>query len=151
MRSEGSPNRRPTSIAGEQEHQDDVDLRQPQREIVGGVGADRHEAAGAERELTAIAGEDVEPDRGDRENEHRDQHLGIKILAGEQRHPKKRERDQDDDGPAILRDRKDRLVGVVRGLELADFAIEHGCHTRSMMRSPNRPCGRKSRNTSAST
>src|SRR5262249_24558744 len=137
--------------AGEQEDQDDVGLRQPQREIVGGVGADRHEAAGAERELAAIAGEDIEPYRGDRENEYRDQHLGIKILAGEQRHPEERERDQDDDRPAILRDREDRLVGVVGGLELADFAIEHGRHTRSMMRSPNRPCGRNSRNTSAST
>ena len=69
--------------AGEQEDQYDVGLRQPQREIVGRVGADRHEAAGAERELAAIAGEDIEPDCGDREDKHRDQHLGVKILARE--------------------------------------------------------------------
>ena len=65
-----------------------------QRQIVGGIGADRHEAAGAERELAAIAGEDVEPDRGDREDQHRDQHLGVEILAREQRHAEERERDE---------------------------------------------------------
>ena len=84
----------PTSIAisaAEQEHQDEVGLRQAQREIVGGVGADRHEAAGAERELAAIAGQDVEPDRGERQDQHRDQHLGVEILVGEQRHDQERE------------------------------------------------------------
>ena len=71
--------------AAEQEHQDDVGLRQPQREIVGGIGADRHEPAGAERHLAAIAGQDVESDRREREDQHRDQHLGVEVLAGEQR------------------------------------------------------------------
>ena len=68
MRSEGSPNRMPTSIAmtpAKRNTRMMFSLRQPQRQIVGGIGAHRHEAAGAERELAAIAGEDVEPDRCD--------------------------------------------------------------------------------------
>ena len=100
--------------------------RQAQREIVGRIGADRHEAAGPERDLAAIAGENVEPDRRDRQDQNRDQHLGVEILAGEQRHADERKHDQADDEPAVLRDRKDRLVGGIGGLELADFAIEHG-------------------------
>ena len=47
------------------------------------------------------------------------------------------------------------LVGDVAGLELAGLAVKHCLHpilqTRSMMRSPNRPCGRNSRKTRAST
>jgi len=55
-----------------------------------------------------------------------DQHLGVEILAGEQRHGEKAERDEGDDEPAVLRNGEDRLVGAVGGLELAGFAIEHG-------------------------
>ena len=62
-------------------------------EIVGGVGADRHETAGPERHLPAIAGQDVEPDGGDRQDQDRDQHLGVEILPGEQRHHQECERD----------------------------------------------------------
>jgi len=50
---------------------------------------------------------------------------------------------------------EDLLVGDVAGLELAGLAVKHCLHpilqTRSMIRSPNRPCGRNSRKTSAST
>jgi hypothetical protein len=55
--------------------------------------------------------------------------------------------------PAILGDRKDLLVGGVGSLELTVFSIEHALlpdQTRSMIFSPNSPCGLNSRKTSAS-
>jgi hypothetical protein len=112
--------------AAEQEDQDEVGFRHAQQQIVGCVRADRHEAAGAERKLPAIAGQDVEPDRGERQDQHRDQHLGVEVLVGEKRHRQEAERDQANHEPPILRDREDRLIGLVGGLELSGFAIEHG-------------------------
>ena len=44
------------------------------RQLVAGIGADPHEGAGAEREQAGIAGEDVEPDRRQREDQERDHH-----------------------------------------------------------------------------
>ena len=49
-------------------------LRKGGRQLVAGVGADAHEGAGAEREQAGIAGEDVEPDRREREDQERDHH-----------------------------------------------------------------------------
>ena len=58
--------------------------------------------------------------------------------------------ENDRDPDAVLPEGEDRLVRLVARLELPGFAIEHGDpHTRSMMRSPKRPCGRNSRKTSA--
>ena len=50
------------------------DAGEERRELVAGVGADPHEGAGAERQQPGIAGEDVEPDRGQREDQERDHH-----------------------------------------------------------------------------
>ena len=50
----------------------------------------------------------------------------------------------------VLQDREHRHVGGVVGLVLADLAIEHG-QIRSMIFSPNSPCGRTTRKPSAIT
>src|SRR5262249_29936832 len=84
------------------------------------------EPAGTQRQLAAIAGEDIQPDRRQRQDEHRDEYLGVEILIRHQRHAEEGNRDDDPDEPAILRDREDRLVGRVGGLVLPDFAVEHG-------------------------
>jgi CRISPR/Cas system CMR subunit Cmr4 (Cas7 group RAMP superfamily) len=44
------------------------------RQLVAGIGADAHEGAGAERHQAGIAGQDVEPDRRQREHQERDHH-----------------------------------------------------------------------------
>ena len=44
-----------------------------QHEVVRREGADRHERRGAERELARVAGEDVEAERREREDQERDQ------------------------------------------------------------------------------
>src|SRR5262249_5622986 len=107
--------------AAEQENENEIGFRQSQREIVCRIGAHRHEPARTERELAAIAGKKVEAERRDGKNQDRDQHLGIEILAGKQRHAKKSEGDQQNDKPAVLKNRKDRLIRLIRRLELADF------------------------------
>ena len=77
--------------------------------------------------------------------------LRKKLLPQERdRHEGDDENERDPD--PILPEGEDRLVRLVARLELPGFAIEHGDpQTRSMMRSPKRPCGRNSRKTSAIT
>ncbi len=112
--------------AGEQEHHDDVELRERRHQLVGGVGPDGHEPAGAERQLSGVAGEQVEADRGEREDDRRDQDRLQPVLVGRDGHDREGGHGQRDDEPAILRDREDRLVGGVAGLELAGLAVDHG-------------------------
>jgi hypothetical protein len=59
-----------------------------------------------------------------------------------------RQHHADDRSPA---ERQDRLIRPVGRLELASFAVIHRSipYTLSMIFSPNRPCGRNSRKTSA--
>ena len=52
-------------------------------ELERGVGAHRHEAAGAERELPRVAGQQVEPEGGQRVDQERDQHRLQPVLAGD--------------------------------------------------------------------
>jgi hypothetical protein len=47
-------------------------------------------------------------------------------LIGEQRQQQDREHQDGDHEPAILRDRENGLIGLIRGLELSGFAVEHG-------------------------
>ena len=65
----------------EDEDEDDVEPGKGGRELVRRVGADRHEAAGAERDLAAIADQQVEADRGEREDQERDQDRPQPVLA----------------------------------------------------------------------
>jgi hypothetical protein len=43
-------------------------------------------AAAPERELAAVAGQDVEPERGERQDQERDQDGREHVLVGQQRH-----------------------------------------------------------------
>ena len=154
MRSDGMPNSTPTAVAhrppsssaDEQRHAVDA-----HHEVVGRVGADRHEGAGAERDLAAVADQDVEAERGEREDQERDQDRAEQVLVGDA--AARRRRRTPAAAPiaiAVLQDREDLLVGAVARLELAVFAVEHGrelprAQTRSMIFSPNSPCGRTSR------
>ena len=109
--------------------------------------------AGAEREQAGIAGEQIEPDRGEREHQERDHHRLEQKIVAEERHDHERDEQDQRDADAVLQDREHRHVGGVARLELAGLAIEHDRvpQIRSMMRSPNRPCGRNSRKMSAIT
>ncbi len=94
-------------------------------ELVAGVGADPHEGAGAERQQPGIAGQQVEPDRGQREHQKRDHHRLQQECAAEDRHDHRGDEQDDGDADPILQDREHRHVGGVVGLELSGLAIEH--------------------------
>ena len=86
------------------------------REVVGRVGADRHEGAGAERDLAAVADQDVQADAppatgsGTGSGSAREQ-----VSLRQQRHDDEGERRAAPISDAVLRDRKDLLVGAVAG------------------------------------
>src|SRR5262249_20385731 len=98
-----------------------------------GIGADRHEGAAAERDLSAVAHENIEADGGKREDEERDQDSAQKIIAaewpdpevGEQWNAKEGNGEQQPQSHAILANREDSHIGRIGGFELAGFAIEH--------------------------
>lgn len=94
--------------------------------VVGRVGAHRHEAAGAERDLPAIAHQDVEPDGRERQDEERHEDRAQQVLRGDQRNHGEREGQHGDHEEPVLQDREELLVGLVGGLVLAGFAVEHG-------------------------
>ena len=63
-------------------------------EVVGRVGADRHEGAGAERDLAAVADQDVQADGGERQDQERDQDRAEQVFAAQQRHDDEGQRQQ---------------------------------------------------------
>ncbi len=111
--------------ARQQKHDDQIELRYRRHQLEGRVGAHPHEGPGPERELAAIAGEDVEPERGEAEHEEGQQDGVERIGGDEERHDQEGREQHRDDEPAILRDREDRLVGGVGRLELTDLAVKH--------------------------
>src|ERR1019366_7638586 len=138
--------------ATEEERDDQRHAVNANREVVGRVGAHRHEGAGAERDLAAVADQNVEAERRQREDEEGNQE-GLKdVFGGDERNAEDGQEQKDRDEGAVLPDREDLLIGPIRGLELTVFAVKHGRRqTRSMIFSPNSPCGRTRRKTSAST
>ena len=162
--------------ARDDEARDEGDLGQAQDQVVAGVGADRHEPAGAQRDLPGVAGEQVQPQRGQPEHEELGEDRPHQVLRAGERGDDDRERHEPDHEPVVLANGEDRLVAGVGGLELACFAVEHlfplsrssrpgplaprlrrqrlaarrpavpRRQTRSMIFSPNSPCGRTSRN-----
>ncbi len=127
-------------------------------QVVGRIGAHRHEGARAQRDLPAVAHQDVEPDCRERQDQEGHRDGAEEIVAAHERHADEGHCQQGEQGPAVLGDGEQRQVGLVAGLELAVFAVEHvawllvlPAHTRSIILSPNRPCGRISRKPSAST
>jgi hypothetical protein len=120
------------------------------RQLVAGIGSDAHERAGAQRQLPGIARQHIEPDGGQRQDQERDHDRG-KDEVVDQKRDGDRDRDRQHHADAIFAQRQDRLIGPVGRLELASFAVIHRSipYTLSMIFSPNRPCGRNSRKTSA--
>ena len=94
-------------------------------EFVGREGADRHEPRRAERNLPAIAEEDVQPHRRDGVEQERQQHRMEQIFVGDGRNRDGREDAQDGDSPPVLADGEHALVGAVGGLELPGLAVDH--------------------------
>ena len=136
--------------SAEQERDEERHAVDANHEVVGRVGADGHEGAGAERDLAAVADQDVEPEGGEREDQERDQDRPERVLVGDERHGDEGDDEQQADRDPVLQDREDLLVGAVARLELAVLAVQHG-QTRSMIFSPNSPCGRTRRKPRAST
>src|SRR5204862_7190248 len=107
---------------------------------------------GAERDLAAVADEDVQPQGGQRQDQEGNQDRAKQVVRRGEGHDDEGDRQQRQDRDTVLQDREDLLVGAVGGLELAVLAVKHGrspSYTRSMIFSPNKPCGRTSRNIKA--
>ena len=95
-------------------------------EVVGGVGAHRHESAGTQGDLAAVAHQDVQAQCRQRQDQEGDQHCLEQVVWREQGHGDESKGEQQADGHLVLHDREDLLVSAVAGLELAVFAVEHG-------------------------
>ncbi len=120
--------------AAEQDRDQQRQPRYPQREVIGSVGADRHERTSAERDLAAVADQNVEADRRQRQDQVRDQQRLVDVVVaeradleqGQQRNADKGEQQDCIKSDPVLADREDRHVGGVGGLELTVLAVEHG-------------------------
>ena len=115
--------------AGQDEGEDDVEPREGCGELVSRKGADRHEASGAERHLPGIARQQVEAQRRQRVDEKRDHDRQQPVLGAHCGYHEISRRERGEHQPAVLADRKDRPVGRVARLELADLAIDHRVFT----------------------
>ena len=104
----------------EQRHVRDAD-----QEIVGGIGADRHEGAGTQRDLPAVADQQIDPERGQRQDQEGDQDGAEEILVGQEGNADEGEGDDRQNQIAILGNREYLLVSPVGSLELAVFAVDH--------------------------
>jgi hypothetical protein len=93
--------------------------------IVRAVSTDRHEGARAERDLAAVADQNVDAYGRQRKDQKRNQDRAEKVIAGQQRHGDEGDRQHERHDHAVLGDREDLLVGLVRRLELAVFAVQH--------------------------
>ena len=106
---------------GEQRHP-----RHPQHQVEGREGSDRHERRRPERELPGVSGQDVQAERGERENQERDQDRAKPVVvADERQHDKRRGQDEAHADP-VLPDRKDALIRRVARFELPGLAVDHG-------------------------
>jgi len=76
----------------------------------------------AERDLAAVADQDVQADGGDGQDQERDDQRPEHVVAGDERHQQEGKRHHAPDEKAVLRDRQQLLVRPVGGLELAVFA-----------------------------
>src|SRR6266404_330741 len=102
-------------------------------QLVSRVRADGHERAAAERDLAAIADENVYADSGECEDQEGQQNGAQQIVAAErpnvescqQRHPDEGDTEQDGERYTVLTDREDRHILRVSSLELASLAIKH--------------------------
>ena len=127
MRSDGSPNSTPMAAEKKPDTRIQTMMFTPgkrRHQLVAGIGPDAHEGAGAEREQARIAGEDVEADGGEREDQERDHHRLEQEAVAEEGEGIGGEDDDGEPDP-VLAQREHRHVGGVAGLELAGLAVEH--------------------------
>ena len=96
------------------------------KEVVSPIGPHGHEGARAQRDLPAVAHQDVHPQGGQRHDDEGNQDGAEDVVAGKRRHHQEGHREDEPDGNAVLRNGEDLLVSAVAGLELAVFAVEHG-------------------------
>ena len=104
------------------------------------IGADRHEGRMADRDLAGVADQDIQAQRAD-DGDQRQIDDGEVVLVQRQR---QHDREQHDDGghrPARDRQRIERHVGGVAGLEHSRLAMQHGwpSYTRSILCVPKMP------------
>ena len=104
------------------------------REQADGVGADAEEGALPQRHVAAVAGDDVQPRRADREDQREDDHVLVEEIVRregvqQQRDPQEREHDP----PRRARDQAPHTA------------------TSSRSRAPSSPCGRNSSTTKITT
>jgi hypothetical protein len=98
----------------------------PNQEVVRRIGADRHEGPGTERDLAAVADQEIDAKRRQRQDQERNQdgaEEGIRRPGSGT--PMKAKAMIARTSPAILGDREYLLVGPVGCLELAVFAVDH--------------------------
>ena len=93
-------------------------------EIGGGVGADRHEGAVPDRDLPGIADQDVEAERADDRDQDQIEDRDV-IFAERQRHDDDEQPGERRHRPFGDRQRVERHVGGIAGLEDPGFAVEH--------------------------
>ena len=129
MRSDGMPNSTPDDGGAHTAEQDGQDQRHAvdaHQEVVGRIGAHGHEGTGAQRNLAAIADQDVQPERRQRKDQKRNQDGAEQIFAGDEGHDQKAKATNARISNPVLRDREDLLIGAVVGLELTVFSVKHG-------------------------
>jgi hypothetical protein len=114
---------------GDQPGQDQADgqrqFRNAQHEVVRGVGAHGHEPAGAQRQLTGVAREEIEAEGRQREHQELGQDRPEDVLVAEDRNDHKGDEQQGREPVLVLNDREDFLIGGIGRLELAGFAVDH--------------------------
>ena len=111
---------------GQHQHQHKIEHRKAHRDVVGGIGANRHEGGVPERNLAAVADQNVQANRRQSDDQERNQDRAEHVVRREIRHRPSRKYNQAEDEPAVLADAQNLLVSGVRRFELAVFAVEHG-------------------------
>ena len=94
-------------------------------EVVGRISPDRHEGPRPQRDLAAIADQQIHAQCSQCEDQERDEDGAEHVLVWNHRPANEGEGDDRDDEPFVLRDGEDLLVGRVGGFELAVFTIKH--------------------------
>jgi hypothetical protein len=111
--------------AGGENPDQNIDAGEEGGQLVAGIRPDPHERRRSQRQQPGVAGEDIEADRGERKDQHRDQHRVEQELIARQGDDHKRDEQDQGEADPVLADRKERHIGGVTRLELANLAIEH--------------------------
>ena len=107
------------------DHNNEVQIWKHGNELVRRIRAHRHKATGTQRHLSAIAGQNIQPERRHYVDQEMDKNrVGPIIVDDEWNHPERDDQNGADEEP-VLQDRKDRFVSIIAGLKLAGFTIKH--------------------------